>query len=118
VAVTANNPNEEIGIREITSKYNKAIGVSSCPFVDQIFVNETTRTLKTKLPANRSGQSGSSLYADENVARFLKTARTLVYCALGHKLRRPTLIAGTVRNQLSEFSNQRRHFLERSQDSQ
>ena len=60
VAVTA----KEIGIREITSKYNKAIRVSSCPFVDQIFVNDTTRTLttKTKLPANRSGQSGSSLY--------------------------------------------------------
>jgi len=48
VAVTANNPNEEIGIREITSKHNKAIGVSSCPFVDQILVNNTSRTLTTE----------------------------------------------------------------------
>jgi len=71
---------------------------------------QRNRTLltKTKLPAIRAGSFEIVSSADEVLARLLTSARTLVYCALGHKLRRPTLIAGTVRNQFSEYPDQQR----------
>lgn len=67
-----------------------------------------TLLIKTKLPAKRAGSFAVVSIAEEVLARLLTSAHTLVYCALGHKLRRPRLIAGTVRNQFSEYSDQQR----------
>src|SRR6185369_3538093 len=45
------------------------------------------------------------------------SAHTLGYCALRHNVRRATLIAQTVRNQVSEYPNQRLYTKDRHERS-